>query len=572
MCEVGGNKMALSKHDIYSMDVFLRSSIYHIPNYQREYSWEDDQLDDFWRDLECTVDEPEEIDHFFGQIVVHNDHDKTKYIIDGQQRTTTSLIFLRSIQLMFHKVYLDSGNTIGDATFNDINISKSYLGNIIKPHLELGESGDQQFFLDNIISSKAEPDLSLNIKSIKKKSQKNLYNAYVFFYKKLRNLIEAITSIEDRYKILEKYYNTFINQFRVLYVEATRMEEAFVIFETLNARGKELEASDLLKTYIFSRSKPDEINKAQVRWINMISNLDGADPTKYIRCFWNSSSQKIVREKELYRRVVAEITTPVQSRIFLEDLEKYSQMYHDMVFPKDNDSFSDAGIVTCLENLSYLKASTFYSVIIAMLRRTNPFDEKTIHHVLEKIETLYFRNNTICRKTANVLEVFFCDLAYKIYSEQLDSEDEIISEIEGQMVSDNVFREAFEVWHSTAKETIRYILYKIHLEIADNTTQVSKDNSVVHIEHIMPKNYSKWNVSESMHEEYVSRLGNLALMNGKLNTKVSNDTFENKKHIYKDSPIFPNQDVYNYDVWDEKSIEDRQKCLTTYAMKIWKIK
>ncbi len=110
------------------MDVFLRNSVYHIPNYQREYSWENDELDDFWRDLETTVDEPEEIDHFFGQVVVHNDQDKTKYIIDGQQRTTTSLIFLRTVQLMFHNIYLVLGHTILAVRFNEITIKKSYLG------------------------------------------------------------------------------------------------------------------------------------------------------------------------------------------------------------------------------------------------------------------------------------------------------------------------------------------------------------------------------------------------------------------------------------------------------------
>jgi uncharacterized protein with ParB-like and HNH nuclease domain len=387
--------MALSKHDIYSMDVFLRNSVYHIPNYQREYSWENDELDDFWRDLETTVDEPEEIDHFFGQVVVHNDQDKTKYIIDGQQRTTTSLIFLRTVQLMFHNIYLESGNTISDATFNEITITKSYLGDMNKPHLILGDISDQQFFLDNIMSSKAEPNLDIKKNKIKKKSQQNLNNAYIFFYKKIMKLLEGCTQTEDKQVILNKYYETFINRFRVLYVEATRMEEAFVIFETLNARGKELEASDLLKTYIFSKTKSEEIGKAQIRWTNMVTTLDGADPTKYIRCFWNSQSSKIVREKELYRRVVDEITNPVQSREFLEELEKYAQIYHDMVNPSDTVSFTDGDLVCCLKNLNTLKASTFYSLIMAMLRRKHPFGEKSILNVLKKIETLYFRNNTI---------------------------------------------------------------------------------------------------------------------------------------------------------------------------------
>ena len=64
------------------------------------------------------------------------------------------------------------------------------------------------------------------------------------------------------------------------------MEEAFVIFETLNARGKDLRTADLLKNYIFSQSK--DIALAQKKWNSMVGTLDKVDPTKYIRHFWNS--------------------------------------------------------------------------------------------------------------------------------------------------------------------------------------------------------------------------------------------------------------------------------------------
>ena len=96
--------MALQNSSIDEMKTFLTKK-YYIPNYQREYSWENDELEDFWNDLMVTMDDSEEV-HFFGQIVVHDDPDqKKKFIIDGQQRSTTSMVFLRAMQINFDDLF-----------------------------------------------------------------------------------------------------------------------------------------------------------------------------------------------------------------------------------------------------------------------------------------------------------------------------------------------------------------------------------------------------------------------------------------------------------------------------------
>ena len=118
--------MALQNSSVWTMHTFL-SETYHIPDYQREYSWEAEELGDFWDDLEATKKEPELI-HFFGQIVVHNDENDggKKYIIDGQQRTITSVIFLRALQLHYHRIYQDKG--IEDANDKYSDIRSMYIG------------------------------------------------------------------------------------------------------------------------------------------------------------------------------------------------------------------------------------------------------------------------------------------------------------------------------------------------------------------------------------------------------------------------------------------------------------
>lgn len=96
--------MAIQNFSMQEMKTFL-SNPYYIPDYQREYAWEENEIGDFWDDLELTRKEPGS-EHFFGQIVVHNaeDEEGRKYIIDGQQRTLTSMIFVRTLQAAFEKL------------------------------------------------------------------------------------------------------------------------------------------------------------------------------------------------------------------------------------------------------------------------------------------------------------------------------------------------------------------------------------------------------------------------------------------------------------------------------------
>lgn len=538
---------------------------YYIPNYQREYSWETDQIEEFWNDLEETISLDAEITHFFGQIVVHNDEEsKRKYIIDGQQRTITSIIFLHVLKVKYHQLYKESDNSLIKANYAEMNISIDYIGTKAPFHLTLGDESDNDCFTEIISNNGNGGEIS---KKHIKKSHINMHNTYKFFYNKVTVMLDQKKDIEEKLAILDTLFNTFSQRFSVLYMEATRLEEAYIIFETLNARGKDLEASDLLKNFLFGKVKND-VDFAQKKWVAMLDNLDGADPTKYIRSYWNSA-HSLTSEKALYRTISQRIKTPKAGKELLSNLEAYSMIYHDVMFPDEISWFADKSLISHLKNLKTLGAATFYPVVIAMMDRN--FNEKDIAIVLGNIETLYFRNNTICKNASNAMERFFAQLAQDITEESLDRIEEICAEIRKQEVEDNVFEEAFNVWAGKQKEIIRYILYKIHLYLSNNTTRVNTDTDVVHIEHIMPSNNLVWKVDESIHSNYLWRLGNLALMSGKANIKASNKTFSEKKEIYRESQILPNSDVCNYGKWEVDEINDRQRKLCQYALIIWKI-
>ena len=556
--------MALQNSSIWNMQTFL-GGIYHIPDYQREYSWEEDEIGDFWADLESTRNDPDKQIHFFGQVVVHSDEeDNKKYIIDGQQRTITSVIFLRALQLCYEKIYSESKNDDANDRFSDIR--SLYIGRNTKAsplHLVLNAL-DADYFREHIQLGTPEPKAKE-----KKKSHDRLRKAFVFFAAKLEKVLSEYKpeDVEEKIECLDDYYNAFTQRFNLLYMEATKLEEAFVIFETLNARGKDLETSDLLKNYIFSQSK--DVSLSQKRWNSMVSTLDKADPTRYIRHYWNSCHD-FARDKELYRTISKEVATPKSSKELLNTLEKLAPYYHAMSFPGDDVAFQDSKLISTLKALKVLKAKSFYPVILAMKQADADFSESQIASVAKAIETYVFRNQTICGKVANQSERFFASLAKQIYDGTLDTTDDICRSIHNQCVTDEEFSSSFSIWTpaKSEKEIVRYVLTKIH-KLLDHTLELNLDTSEVHIEHIMPVNGSQWDISEEDHDAYLWRLGNLMLLSGPMNISISNRPFNVKRLDYQLSKIEPNKDVALYAQWGVDEIKDRQQKLCTYAVKIW---
>ena len=552
--------MPLSNYSFDNMNKYLNNT-YYIPNYQREYSWEKEELEDFWQDLQDTITINDDHEHFFGQIVIHNSSEDNKlYIIDGQQRTITSVIFLSALRKHFVDIYT-TDPSIKKADYNKDDITSIHIGRQDTLHLFLGDL-DKDYFRDNI-----QLGTPTGAKE-KKKSHERIRKAYTFFYDELTKIADTYSSYQEKFDALDEIYTTFINGFRVFYMEATKLEEAFVIFETLNARGKELETADLLKNFIFGRS-PDHIDESQRKWETMISNLGSTDPTKYIRHFWNSQFE-MAREKSLYRTISKTIKTPRQSRELLNDLESCSQLYHDLSNPSASVTIDDPQFLSSLKALELFKASSFYPIFLAMSLSETHFTKSDFAVVSSTVEKYVFRNATICKRTSNRTETFFSQIARKIYGEELITAQQICDAISDGMVTNDEFESAFSLWSApkTNKEIVRYIFRKIHNHL-DPDSELNTDNMVVHIEHIMPETIGEWEIDEETHDEYLWRLGNLALLKGTLNTAISNKLFDEKKDRYEESQIKPNDELLEYSVWTPKEIEDRQNRLAKYALEIW---
>ena len=68
-----------------------------VPQYQRSYSWTDQNLEDFWSDMELSITDKGE--YFLGSFVLSREDGKDYVsIIDGQQRIATTTILLASMR------------------------------------------------------------------------------------------------------------------------------------------------------------------------------------------------------------------------------------------------------------------------------------------------------------------------------------------------------------------------------------------------------------------------------------------------------------------------------------------
>ena len=572
MC-TGGSNMGMLNSNLIKLGSFLGNEKLFIPEYQRGYSWEETQLDDFWIDLVQIYEENTRDEHFLGQVVIHkNKEDGKRYIIDGQQRISTTIILLDILRTKFKEI-ADSTNN-NDANDDAEDINTKYIGRVSESKREqyLSMGGvDKEFFI-NYIQARGPIDYS-DRKFEKKRlrpSNYNIFYASKFFEDKVSKFITK--KLPNEYIELNKLYQCLINQFILMTVETDDINEAYIIFESLNARGKALETADLLKNHILRVAQSD-LSNATETWNTIIDNLDNIDPTKFIRYYWNSTN-RFAREKDLFKALRKDIKTQSDVNTLLANLRSLSKVCAAILHPEDNKDFDLTELNERLIEMQKLDASSYIPVIFAL--RLQNYSEEDINEVLKAIETLVVRNFVVSGLVANKYELEFAQIAKSISDKSWPphnnspTKDDILKKLYSLMVSDDEFINNFKVFNSKKNAVIRYLLRKINnFDVSE--TNIVDDSNRVHVEHILPKKINdEWiNFNAEDHETYLWRIGNLTLLGQEYNNRAKNKGFDKKKEIYKKSEIKMTRDLVTIDDWTTLTIVKRQEDFAEIALKIW---
>lgn len=535
---------------------------YIIPKFQRDYSWDVEQWDDLWQDIENMI--AEHGDHYMGYLVLQATNSKDCLIIDGQQRFTTITIIILAAIKSIQKL-IDVGIEVEENQQRIQKLKDTYIGNVDPVTLEydnilvLNRNNDP-YYKEYIVKL---GELKLRNTSYTEKLMKKCFEWYekqlTNKFKTGREYAELITNIVDNLYFTIIRVNNEMNAFRV--------------FETLNARGVQLSSSDLLKNYLFSlvdntAQHPDRIETLETKWSALTKNIQAEKLPDFIRYYWNSKN-KTVRSNELFKAIRDKIKTETEVFALINDMLSYSDIY--MALRNANDEFwqANANITKNIELLGFFNLKQPYSLLMAAYKS---LDITTFARLLDNIIIIGFRYSVICGKNPNDVERIYNKIAIQV-TEEKTYRKELLKEI---YVDDNEFIPLFNhkqfVDNSRNNKIIKYILGKIE-RFKGGTRDVNFTSETDSIEHILPQNPNEeWGEDNYDFDALIYRLGNLCLLEKSYNTDIENKPFSEKIETYKKSAFETTRSIpTEYAEWNSDSINKRQQQMGNCAKSIWKI-
>lgn len=536
---------------------------YLVPLYQRDYSWKEEHWEELWFDIEQLTMDKSEI-HYMGSVVLQHKEDKTFTIIDGQQRFATLSIFLLACIKILTEL-----NTNEDTERIQI-IRDTYLGN--RDGVSLNYANKLQLNINNndfyqtYLLQLREP---LNLSKLND-SNKLMYQAYKYFLKILKDKDFAANGIE-LYKFIDKIIGD-----KLLFIQISVDNEmaAYTVFETLNARGLELTATDLLKNYLFSIVKGEtDIEHLQKRWKEIAETVGIKKLPKFIRYYLNSK-QKLIRSERLFKAISSSIISQTEVFSFLDDLTKYADLYIALD-DSESELWKDSKDITLLiEEIALFKAEQHKSLLMAAYFS---LDKQEFIKVLRVVKAIIFRYTVISSLNPNELEKQYNNAAIKITKKEVHTASAIFKLLQPIYQKDEEFKysfstKEFETRNANQRKIIRYILAGI--ENQKHNKNMSLLDVDATIEHILPEHAGeKWfkEFEQEDFESAVFRLGNLTLLEEKKNLKDAADAlFEKKKIVYATSQYGITRDITSFETWKINDIRNRQKQLAEIAATVWK--
>lgn len=301
MTSPGPNQNATEslENNDYRLRRLFDGYVFHIPEYQRFYSWNRQHWDDLWHDLLNIVDE-ENRDHYMGTVIckdeeraIQTEEYTANYreygIVDGQQRFTTLVLLVKAIVSDYNSLDPDELSEKARARYKKLPVEDSRRLFVQDPTLESGNEGyevrnklklQQE---DNRIFKEILRD-DVDQTTISTPSEQRLVEAYEFYQQRLQELREDQSSIEYLHQIGRLLSGIQSLQFMVYTIED--QAQATLIFESINDRGKGLSNLDKTKSFLMhkvyltqSNDDPSEItiDDVQRRFGRIYRSLQSID-------------------------------------------------------------------------------------------------------------------------------------------------------------------------------------------------------------------------------------------------------------------------------------------------------
>lgn len=527
---------------------------YVVPLFQRSYSWDKDEWGMLWNDLVDLSHSNKPRTHFIGSIVtmptVSVPEGVTKYmLIDGQQRLTTIFIilaYLRDFAKDTHR------KELSEEINNTLLVNPYKKGNDF--YKIFPTQDDRESFK---ILIKSEPESSSENKSLD-----GILKAYNFFKRKIN---QSKIDIETLKKVIT-------NNLSVVSIVLNSEDNPYLVFESLNAKGRPLTQADLIKNFFFMRIHVNQQDTIYSDYWKPMQDSLGDSLTEYIRHYLMKDGSK-VKENDIYfflkERVGEEDVV-----LHLKNIYKFSKYYSRMLEPQNEVNESIRG---ALSRLNRIGVTTAYPFLLNCydLYIQNTISAEEFLEILGVIENFIIRR-FVCSIPTNRLNQIFISLysqAQSKYPDELVKGIKSILETKGYPKNPEFKARFKDIRFFGSKDRVSKT--KLILEAIEKLHghKESINFNDLEVERIMPETLDDdWknqlgNDWELIHELYKDVIGNLTLTG--YTSEISNESFDIRKKLLDESHLEINKYFRDKDTWTKDDIEWRSEFLANMALSIW---
>lgn len=534
-----------------------------IPVYQRNYTWTaGKEVKQYLDDLQSVL-VGEYPNHFLGIIIYLDtpiDFATREFsVIDGQQRLTTTFLILYAIKTLMK----EQGATEAIKNLEGQFLTNPFASNDrIKYKLKPLVSDDDVYQL--IVKDKLD--------QIETKSQESkIYKNYIYILDSMRELNESF----DYNQIL-----LALNELYVVCIPLSSDDNAQKIFESINATGVKLTASDLIRNFLLmdldSEKQEEYYRDYWMALENYLSN-DAKKLENFFRFYLACKNKTLPNKSAVYQEFVNwyKSQEPILGREgVLKDVVKHAG-YHFDIYRKDLHELTQElrrPIAEFRKILSDMPAPLFMGFY-------ELYDRGEIS-ASQMSELVFVVNNYLIRRALCDLDTssiarLFAPLLKDIEEDCNGNYENIVNVLKKNLVFKNINNGMYVPNNSQLREiVVRSNMYKIksvtrvffdQLEHENNPAPV--DLEELNIEHLMPQTPTKeWyeylGVSEEEYQLNVNKLGNLTLAAKVDNSKMQNKAWKYKNEILSStSHLTINQSILEKDRWDIGEIESRTNLL-----------
>ena len=555
----------------------FETGYYVIPRFQRPYSWEKDHVAEFWDDV--IVENSS--DYFIGSIVVFKKNDEHFGIVDGQQRLTTITMILCAIRNQYSKYDLTNLSKGVHSLIEkiDLNNTTNYI---------LQTETSYPYFQE-YIQKFSKPEINVEFTS-EETALKNGFDQINNYIETEINTIKNENNLLFQEEITSKIQQKLneirdkVLKLKIIYIELDNEDDAYLVFETLNTRGKDLSVGDLIKNFLTKNIKTNNpnVDLPKNKWAQLKKNIEGSSDDLQVDTFllhvW-LSKYDYTTIKVLYKKVKKAID-PSKAKAFLDELLKDSQTYSIIFNPiTRNWSKNEYPLFESLRSLVGFRVTQQTPMVLAIMR--DFFDAnlryKFAKEGLEAIEFFhYIFTGITSQRSSGGIGTMYSNYARKLSSASQENKIIVIRELKEKMKEKiptydeflaNFKNLKFTNAYTKQKRIIHYTLSKFDSHFNENG--VSVDYEKMTIEHLLPQNPIN---KQENHEDYVGSIGNLVLLNEKSNSNLENKEFLDKKSILINQSIYLDEIILSSSKWGKEEIEKRTEFLAEKCYKtIFKI-